>query len=44
MPRLIALTGLTDGEQRSRILSSGFDCCLAKPLDFEALVEALRQG
>jgi CheY-like chemotaxis protein len=40
----IAVTGGYDREERQRILSSGFDACLAKPIHPEKLVELIKDS
>ncbi len=37
----IALTAYAQAEDRQRILSSGFQCCLTKPIDSEELMSAI---
>ncbi|MGJ7521396.1 hybrid sensor histidine kinase/response regulator [Variovorax sp. LT1P1] len=41
-PLLIALTGYDSPADRARTLASGFDCHVAKPADFEALLELIQ--
>ena len=41
-PRLIALTGLDFSRWPGRLLEDAFDRCLRKPIEFDALVRALR--
>ncbi|GLT56849.1 hypothetical protein SLA2020_298640 [Shorea laevis] len=40
---IFALTGHAPGEETSRAITAGMDDCLGKPLQQEALIEAIRK-
>lgn len=42
-PLLIALTGYDSSADRARTLASGFDCHVAKPADFDAILALIQQ-
>jgi signal transduction histidine kinase/CheY-like chemotaxis protein len=42
-PRFIALSGYGQDGDRARSASAGFECHLVKPVDFDALVEAIER-
>ena len=43
-PILIALTGYDGPGRRERAIAAGFDCQLAKPAEFEEILDTIRTG
>lgn len=43
-PRFIAVTGLAAAENQQRVLSSGFDAMLPKPVDIDRLIGLVADG
>lgn len=39
--RVVAMTGYVDGEEKDAVLRAGAELCLAKPLDYEALLQTV---